>query len=368
MKTLNSSFTQLATRAIVIWMIVFICLFIGGAATLGQQQKVENVEESDSTYGKGGKKITTIYRGVFGPNGNEEVEEVVTIYDPNGVKRENNKTSRIKKTNKVSITITKLFDCQGRLTYSKQVQYDEITGEETYFSEERFVKGTQVYGYERSIDKNGKKVTEKYNPKTNKYEEVALETPPPSNEVGAPERDTNVCSAPSQPNEFVGMFNFIREDALPDRFNTYGVTFDYTRYIKQAAKKPTVGLTADFNADFRSINGADLSKVSVLGGATVRFFVQTVDVPVNGAKTKKHPTIFMHALAGVSHFKSTSGTFQSTDNSFTMKLGGGVDVNVNQHFFIRPFEIDYAPTWFGTTRQDNVQFSFGVGFRWGGRK
>jgi hypothetical protein len=38
-------------------------------------------------------------------------------------------------------------------------------------------------------------------------------------------------------------------------------------------------------------------------------------------------------------------------------------VNVNKRFFVRPVQIDYAPTFFGGNTQHNVQFGFGGGFR-----
>ena len=54
-------------------------------------------------------------------------------------------------------------------------------------------------------------------------------------------------------NEAVGLFAIIREDAQPKRFNTYGASIDHTRFLN-----PTVGITGDFNVNFRTQNGADL--------------------------------------------------------------------------------------------------------------
>src|SRR5205085_2108920 len=56
-------------------------------------------------------------------------------------------------------------------------------------------------------------------------------------------------------NEAIGLFAIIREDAQPKRFNTYGTTIDYTRYLKS-----TIGVTGDFNANFRTQNETGLSK------------------------------------------------------------------------------------------------------------
>jgi len=48
------------------------------------------------------------------------------------------------------------------------------------------------------------------------------------------------------------------------------------------------------------------------------------------------------ALFGVAHFTSDNGTVRSSDNAFTMRAGGALDVNVNQRFFVRPHCVDYA--------------------------
>ena len=48
-----------------------------------------------------------------------------------------------------------------------------------------------------------------------------------------------------------------------------------------------------------------------------------------------------------------------------MKLGAAVDVNVTNNFFIRPIQFDYAPTFFGGNTQNNFQFGFGAGVRFG---
>lgn len=150
-------------------------------------------------------------------------------------------------------------------------------------------------------------------------------------------------------NEINFNFSFIREDSDP-RFNTYGFNGAYTYYFN-----PTVGVTSDVNAHFKNEGGVDLSKCSVLGGVTI--------VPFEGAKTTDKVTISLHSLFGVSHFSSDNGTTRFTDNAFTINLGGAVDVNLNEHVFIRVPQIDYAPTFFGGNTQHNYQVGFGVGFR-----
>lgn len=346
MKAVENTFALLATRALGAWVMISIHLFIGGALALGQQPN--KVSEPDFTYKGTGKKVTTTSteKSMYG----DVTTVTVEIFDSDGVRREFYDTQTDVKTSRITYRADAFYDCHGVITSEKTVRYSSITGDEISFNEKRYKDGNLIYGYEWEIDEKGKKVTKKFNAKTRKYEEAALATTP-SDEVGAPERDTNFCSKPFYPNEVVGFFSFIREDSSP-RFNTYGGGASYTRFINSS-----IGLTADFNANFRTQNAVDLSKISVLGGVTV--------LPFDGAKTTDKVTFSTHSLFGASHFKSDAGAISFTDNAFTMKLGGVVDVNVTDNFFIRPVQIDYAPTFFGDNTQHNVQFGFGAGFRFG---
>lgn len=347
MKNSNSNFTQLVTRAIGRWVLILCYLLIAGVVVLGQNNKTE----PDSTYGSGGKRTTWTTTALRGQPPLEVELEEVHVFDPNGVLRESYTTHR-NPLNRV-FTLwqeTVLNDCKGRPIFYRSEEFDPFFRNRTHFKLKKYKDGKQTYGYE-SDKENGKIISKEFDPKTRRYEKTTLEIGP-SDEV-RPERDTSTCSESFKPNEAVGFFSLIREDSDP-AFNTYGGGASYTRFLN-----PSVGLTADFNANFRTQGGADLSKISFLGGLTV--------LPVEGAKTTDNVTFSTHALFGVSHFKSDAGAISFTDNAFTMKLGGAVDVNVTDNFFIRPVQIDYAPTFFGDTAQHNVQFSFGAGFRFGGK-
>ena len=161
---------------------------------------------------------------------------------------------------------------------------------------------------------------------------------------------------------FLG-FNITREDSKPDNFNTYSFDFSFTHNFvrdntKNSALPHRVGVTADFDMNFRKLNGVDLTKTSVLGGATLRLLPTMNDV-VGKAN------ITAHVLFGISHLTSSAGSVSTSDNSFTGKFGGALDVNATPRFFIRAIGIDYAPTHFNGSWQNNVQFTFGAGYRWG---
>lgn len=151
-------------------------------------------------------------------------------------------------------------------------------------------------------------------------------------------------------NEIVGGFSLTREDSEPEDFNTHGFQSSYTRYLNAS-----VGFTADFSANFRDREGVSLTKTSYAGGLTV--------LPFPGANGDDRVRVFGRALFGVAHFKADTGNASFTDNAFTAKVGAGVDININKHFFVRPAEVDYAPTRFGGVWQHNIQFNTGMGLR-----
>ncbi len=64
---------------------------------------------------------------------------------------------------------------------------------------------------------------------------------------------------------------------------------------------------------------------------------------------------FAHALFG--------GTFFNSTGRFSMALGGGVDVRVNDRVSIRAIQADYAPVYFDHFTMHNARIATGVVFR-----
>lgn len=73
--------------------------------------------------------------------------------------------------------------------------------------------------------------------------------------------------------------------------------------------------------------------------------------------------------------------FRTTQNAYAMTIGGGFDVNLTRMFAVRPFQLDYMPSHFSpfnipglstigvnnnTNWQNNLRFSAGLAFRFGG--
>lgn len=85
-------------------------------------------------------------------------------------------------------------------------------------------------------------------------------------------------------------------------------------------------------------------------------------------RRNSHFTPFGQVLFGVAHIGGSDGlAFSTSNNSFAMALGGGVDVKITHHFSLRPVQVDYLLTRFdefgnGAQNQNNLRVSTGVVF------
>jgi hypothetical protein len=75
-------------------------------------------------------------------------------------------------------------------------------------------------------------------------------------------------------------------------------------------------------------------------------------------------TPFVEALVGGSRADTTvsgAGGYKTSQNSFSVKAGGGVDIHPSRHIDIRLFDVDYYRTSFGTNvHQNNYWVSTGI--------
>jgi opacity protein-like surface antigen len=108
-----------------------------------------------------------------------------------------------------------------------------------------------------------------------------------------------------------------------------------------------VGITADFSGVYGNDSGINTREHPYLFGPTVRFPVGKI-------------TPYGHLLFGATHANFSSGGVSQSDNSFAWAMGGGLDVNVNRHFAVRPAQFDWLRTQFFNSTQSNVRYSAGV--------
>jgi opacity protein-like surface antigen len=89
---------------------------------------------------------------------------------------------------------------------------------------------------------------------------------------------------------------------------------------------------------------------------------------------------FGHALAGVAVGKSKidnsffssgfcqqtgvdcRGDFSDSETGFAAAIGGGIDIKATERFSIRAIQVDYNPTRFNGSTQNNFRFGLGVVF------
>jgi opacity protein-like surface antigen len=80
-------------------------------------------------------------------------------------------------------------------------------------------------------------------------------------------------------------------------------------------------------------------------------------------------TPYAQALFGGAHTSGSAFSGSTTQSSFAMAFGGGVDARVSDHVAVRLGQFDYLLTRFdvsgtGRTSQNNFRISSGIVFRW----
>lgn len=93
---------------------------------------------------------------------------------------------------------------------------------------------------------------------------------------------------------------------------------------------------------------------------------------------KFHP--FVHALFGGAYSNTYANLYTAAGvggvapgrNAFAMSLGGGLDIPITKTIAIRPFQVDYLLTRFGTslntTNQNSFRYAGGITFYLGGNR
>ena len=127
----------------------------------------------------------------------------------------------------------------------------------------------------------------------------------------------------------------------------------------QRVPKWSIGIDGD-------LTGAFGSTTTGTAKSTLHRFLYLFGPQFNFFPSQK-TRLFVHPLFGVVHDSGTTtvGTFTSSGSAsaFAMAFGGGLDIAVNKHFAVRPFQLDYNPTHFGGQWQNSFRFSAGFVLR-----
>ncbi|MCL5670599.1 MAG: porin family protein [Acidobacteria bacterium] len=85
------------------------------------------------------------------------------------------------------------------------------------------------------------------------------------------------------------------------------------------------------------------------------------------ALPKFHP--YVHALFGTVHGEAIvpagDAVAKVSENAFGMGLGGGVNVSVSRHLWLRLIQVDYIRAQFNPNSQNETRISAGLVFRFG---
>jgi opacity protein-like surface antigen len=154
--------------------------------------------------------------------------------------------------------------------------------------------------------------------------------------------------------EVSGVGNLNRYVGLKGDFSVHVKDFDFD--------VPRVGTTPATRFE------VDASLYNFLGG------VQVKDNSKEGSRFRP----FGHALAGVAHRRTkldneffTSAfcqqigvncrqDFNESETGFAAAIGGGLDIKATERFSVRAFQVDYNPTRFGGSIQNNFRFGVGI--------
>ena len=96
--------------------------------------------------------------------------------------------------------------------------------------------------------------------------------------------------------------------------------------------------------------------------------------PQYSLREVRHVTPFVHALVGTAHGVRYTWTLGgeyfpysiASEMAFAMAFGGGIDVKVRDHIWIRPVQVDYIQQNFTSSAIHSARFSAGIVFRFGG--
>ena len=176
--------------------------------------------------------------------------------------------------------------------------------------------------------------------------------------------------------EFVGGYAFERASNNAATFDKNGrAAFNGSAVLFDEKYQSYNGFNAEFNQNVTrhigivtSFTGTyDTSAyVNVRTGRVFNASVQRYDLMIGPRYNWRLSgvTPFVHALAGITHmrvnFDDTLSPVRKADTAFAMALGGGLDVHAGDHFDIRVVQVDYLPTFFNSTHQNNIRVSAGV--------
>lgn len=154
-------------------------------------------------------------------------------------------------------------------------------------------------------------------------------------------------------NWFIGYSYLRAPDETVKNLNGFDSSFFYN-------VKPWLAIGGEFTGAFGS------SQIEPTTDASLHRFLYLFGPQFNFYPNDK-VKVFVHPLVGGVHDSTTTifgtTTTDAAASAFAMAFGGGVDVNLNKRLAVRPIQVDYLPTHFGGTWQNNYRISTGLVIR-----
>ena len=151
-------------------------------------------------------------------------------------------------------------------------------------------------------------------------------------------------------------FNGTRVDLASERQNYNGFTAEFNQNVTRH-----VGIVTSFTGSFDETGYADLNSGRIFNAKVQRYDLM-IGPRYNWRTSRVTP--FAHALFGITHirakFDDPLSPRKKADTAFAMAFGGGLDIHASEHLDIRPIMVDYLPTFFNSTRQDNFRAGAGI--------
>jgi opacity protein-like surface antigen len=181
---------------------------------------------------------------------------------------------------------------------------------------------------------------------------------------------------PSYPKAEVNLgYSFVNVHPEFPKITSYNINGGVASFVFNFS--PLWGIKSEFG-DYVGNGGAQLKAAGYSGNVSGNFFSYMF-----GPQIKKHSGKFQpfgQALFGAAHSGTQAQLYEiinglptsggSSNNTFAMEFGGGVDFPVSPHVQIRPADIDYLYTRFSTSKvsasQNNFKYALGLTIVWGG--
>jgi opacity protein-like surface antigen len=176
--------------------------------------------------------------------------------------------------------------------------------------------------------------------------------------------------------EFYVGYAYVRADNNADHFDKNGAARFNGAPVNLASERVTyngftaefnqnvtrhVGIVTSFTGSFDETGYADLNTGRVFNAKVQRYDL-LIGPRYNWRTSRVTP--FAHALFGLTHirakFDDPLSPRRKADTAFAMAFGGGLDIHASEHLDIRPIMVDYLPTFFNSTRQDNFRLGAGI--------